>query len=384
MNSEEWQGLKASHKAKALNLWMPCCKVPAIPKTSPRGTFFFAHARRGDCATADESPEHLYCKSLIAKAALDAGWTVTTERPGNSPAGEEWIADVFCEKGSAQRALEVQMSPQTDAETVRRQQRYRASGVRGAWFFGARARQATLVFNRDTPAFSLRSVVVGELPTVDRFEVSLPEFVKAMLEKRLTWTVPRYRRPHLVEFIEDVCWACRRPVKQVLEHQRGGRGPDGKALTAADFYEVRWDPPAYTVASLSKMLEATHAVVTNEELAAQGLNLIGRKDIISGKPTRFPFCNLCLHCRAPQNNHFLSQRLLAAMQGQTPSENVDKDPAPASDEAHPFGVAEIPRELEGSGLWVLQDDRRGNLPPTATARVPETDIQPAPGSSDSV
>lgn len=333
MSAQQWLELKASCKAKALDLWMPCCKMPAIPKTSPRGTFFFAHARRGECTTADESPEHLYCKSLIAKAALDAGWTVTTERPGMSPAGEEWIADVFCEKGSAKLALEVQMSPQTDAETVRRQQRYKASGVRGAWFFGARARQATIGFDRDTPAFSLRPVVVGELPTVDRFEASLPDFVKAMLEKRLIWTVPRYSQPHLVEFIEDVCWACKRPVKQVLEHQRGGRGPDGKAFTAADFYEGRWDTPAYTVASLSKMLEATHAVVSNEELAAQGLNLIDRKDVINGKPTRFPFCNLCLHCCAPQNNHFLSQRLLAAMQRQAPTEHLDGDPGPTSEEA---------------------------------------------------
>lgn len=142
MTAEQWQQLKTACKTNALSLWMPCCKVPAVPKTSPRGNFFFAHARRGECNTADESPEHLYCKSLVAKAAHDAGWVVTTERPGVSPDGEEWVADVFCEKGTAQLALEVQMSAQTDAETVRRQKRYQASGVRGAWFFGARRRQA--------------------------------------------------------------------------------------------------------------------------------------------------------------------------------------------------------------------------------------------------
>lgn len=354
MSTEQWQGLKASHKAKGLSLWMPCCKVPAIPKTSRRGNFFFAHARRGECTTADESPEHLYCKSLVAKAALDAGWTVTTERPGVCPAGEAWIADVFCEKGTAQLALEVQMSPQTDAETLRRQQRYKASGVRGAWFFGARARRGTIVFDRDTPAFSLQPVVVGELPTVDRFDVSLPDFVKAMLQKRLNWTIPRYDRPHLVEFIEDECWACKKPVKQVLEHMAGSSSPNGEALTAEDFYEGRWDPPAYTVANLSNMLEAMHAVVSNDELAAQGLNLIDRKDVINGKPTRFPFCNMCLHCRAPQNNHFLSRRLLAAMQGQAFVQTMDDAPPPV--ETRPFGVALIPRELEGSGLWRLQAD----------------------------
>lgn len=160
---------------------MPCCGVAAVPKTSTLGNYFFAHARRGECATADESPEHLYCKFLIAKAALDSGWHVTTERPGVSPDGEDWIEDVFCEKRAAKLAFEVQMSPQTDEETIRRQLRYKASGVRSAWFFGARARQGAPVFGQETPAFSLQPIVVGELPTIERFDVSLPDFVKAML-----------------------------------------------------------------------------------------------------------------------------------------------------------------------------------------------------------
>ena len=37
---------------------MPCCEADAIPKTSRRGTAFFAHARKGDCTTAPESDEH--------------------------------------------------------------------------------------------------------------------------------------------------------------------------------------------------------------------------------------------------------------------------------------------------------------------------------------
>lgn len=352
LNAQQWQDLRTRHKAKALNLWMPCCNVPAVPKTSPRGTFFFAHARRGECTTADESPEHLYCKSLIAQAAMDAGWSVTSEWPGQSPEGEQWLADVYCEKGTAKLALEVQLSPQSDAETVRRQTRYRSSGVRGAWFFGARARQATMELDQQTPAFSLRSVVVGEEPMVEPFGVRLTEFVKAMLHKRLDWAIPLYNRPHLVEYIEDACWACKKPVKQVLEHVEGGSSPEDEALTAADFYEGRWDSPAYTVASISKRLEALHAVVSNDDLAAQGLNPVGRKDVIDGKPTRFPFCNMCLHCKAPQNNHFLSERVLGAIRGQAFVETVDDNAAPA--QAGPFGVALIPRVLPGRGVWKLQ------------------------------
>lgn len=114
------------------------------------------------------------------------------------------------------------------------------------------------------------------------------------------------------------------------------------------------DPPAYTVANLSNMLEAMRVVVSNDELAAQGLNLIDRKDVINGKPTRFPFCNMCLHCRAPQSNYFLSQRLLAAIREQASGEPFDA--GPASDATPASGGADIPRELEGGGLWVLQAD----------------------------
>ncbi|MDE2414337.1 MAG: hypothetical protein KGM60_06215 [Comamonadaceae bacterium] len=366
LNAKQWVELKATYRD--LNLRMPCCGVPAIPKTSTRGTYFFAHARRGECTTADESPEHLYCKSLIAKAALDAGWIVTTERPGVSPAGEVWIADVFCQKGMAQLALEVQISPQTDEETIRRQLRYKASGVRGAWFFGARARRETVPFDLKTPAFSLHPFVAGELPTLQRFEVSLPEFVTALLQKRVSWTIPRYSRPLLVEFVKDSCWACKKPVKQVLEHMRGGESPDGEALTAEDYYEGRWNPMVYTAPSLSNKLEAIQADISNEELAAQGLNLIGRQDVIRGKPTRFPFCNLCLHCHAPQNNFYLSKHVYASMRQPEPDTDIWSLSSPGdtktddAEESSAFGIAVIPREVVGSGIWVLQEPPRVGLP----------------------
>lgn len=356
LDAEQWAELKATYRG--MNLHMPCCGVAAVPKTSARGNYLFAHARRGECATADESPEHLYCKSLIAKAALDAGWAVTTERPGVSPTGEVWVADIFCEKGSAKLALEVQMSPQTDEETIRRQFRYKASGIRGAWFFGAQARKGTIPFNQDTPAFKLHFVVLGKLPTVERFDVSLPAFVTALLQKQVVWTVPIYSKPHLVEFIEDVCWACKASVKQVLEHVHGDCGVGNTALTQEDFYAGRWDVTVYTVPRLSNLLEAVQVDISNDELAAQGLNLIGRREIINGKQTRFPFCNLCLQCRAPQNNHFLTQKLYAAMQEQRSGKNdwtLDAPEGKNEQEHQPFGIAVIPREVEGDGIWILRE-----------------------------
>ena len=152
-DASRWAELKKTYRSVGLRI--PCCGSSAVPKTSFLGNNFFAHSRKGECTTAPESAEHLYCKRLIAQAAQSAGWTVTTERPGASPTGEEWVADVFCEKGKAQIAFEVQMSPQTHEETIRRQLRYKASKVRGAWFYASNIRPGTVVFDKDTPAFVL-------------------------------------------------------------------------------------------------------------------------------------------------------------------------------------------------------------------------------------
>ena len=104
------------------------------------------------------------------------------------------------------------------------------------------------------------------------------------------------------------------------------------------------------------MLEAIQSDITNDDLASQGLNLIGRRDVINGKQTRFPYCNLCLHCRAPQNNHFLSERLYAAMRAQRQSGDDWVLCAPEKEpESQPFGIALIPREVQGHGTWVLRE-----------------------------
>ncbi len=104
------------------------------------------------------------------------------------------------------------------------------------------------------------------------------------------------------------------------------------------------------------MLEAVQADIANDELAAQGLNLIGRRDVINGKQTRFPYCNLCLHCRAPQNNYFLSKRLYAAMQVQKPGEDEWAfDASEQEPEPQPLKIALIPREVNGHGAWVLRE-----------------------------
>jgi hypothetical protein len=347
-DAPQWAELKKSYRSMGLRV--PCCGVAAVPKTSTLGNHFFAHARRGECTTAPESAEHLYCKQLVAQAAQSAGWAVTTERPGVSPEGEEWVADVFCEKGSAKVALEIQMSPQTDEDAVRRQLRYKASGVRGAWFYGAKARKGTVLFNKDTPAFGLDPVEVGKVPTVRRFETPLTDFVVAMLEKRLVWTIPELCRPLQIEYLPDTCWACHKDVKQVFGHFEG----------YAETQEERhgWHERAFTVARLSQDLEAILGLASNEELHALGLNPIGRQNVINGKPTNWPYCNLCAHCRAPQNNFHLGEKVRADLYG--PDSRAQGDGAdagergPENSEEARNAFATIPRVVLGEGFWELK------------------------------
>lgn len=363
MTEGQWALLKASYKSVSLR--MPCCDIAAIPKTSKLGNYFFAHARKGECATADESAEHVYCKTLIARAATDAGWTVTTERPGKTPSGEAWVADVFCERGTSKLALEVQMSPQNEQETLRRQARYRDSRVWGAWFFGAKARSGVTPFGKETPAFTLRPVIIGEVPGLEEFAVSLPEFVKGMLQKRLKWTAPEDNRPHYVQFFEDNCWSCKKPVKQVFDHLPGRQTPHGELLTAETINEGLWDLPAYTSPRLSDLLQALKDEVTDEELLAHGLNPIDAQDRFKGRPSKFPFCNLCRHCRAPQGNERIWERILASRRAHSRAYQDGMPEVDLTGEAPPiegvlnYGLALIPRSRPGQGRWEFQEQDGG-------------------------
>jgi len=74
-------------------------EIRLFQKLVSEGHSFFAHARRGPCESAKESESHHRLKGILAAAAKNAGWSVTTEWRGQTDSGEEWIADVFCTKG---------------------------------------------------------------------------------------------------------------------------------------------------------------------------------------------------------------------------------------------------------------------------------------------
>ena len=130
---KDWIALKENKESV---FEMTCCGNQAILKTSKLGTQFFAHKvkpKHTNCSTGGESAEHIHIKYLVMKELDRNGWAVEVEKRGFTPNGEEWIADIYAEKGRAKIVIEVQWSPQSFIEIKRRQQAYKDSGIRGAW-----------------------------------------------------------------------------------------------------------------------------------------------------------------------------------------------------------------------------------------------------------
>ena len=185
-SQDQWDDLKGH------DLYMPCCKAKAIRKKSKLGTRFFAHSRKGNCTSAPETAQHLFLKSLIASTATNCGWEVTTEHAGATPSGEQWIADVFCQKKSAKVAFEIQWSNQSQDEFQRRQDKYTVSGVRTAWLYRLKGKGQYMTddipYCRDLPVFGLRYHPNAETKyKIPQFDVPPDEFIRGTLEGDLRW-----------------------------------------------------------------------------------------------------------------------------------------------------------------------------------------------------
>lgn len=278
---------------------MPCCGSRAIPKTSSRGTQFFAHAITGNCESENESQEHIFLKTIIAKSARSAGWDVYTEWAGETPNGDKWVADAFCTKGNVKIAFEVQLSYQPLDQTKTRQNKYKESNVRCAWFISSKTfKPGYMKPNKETPCFTLSEISLDREPLINEFTIELGKFVKGMLVGKLTWKL-RELAPEISKTEEygilvypDICWQCKKPVKQIY----------GWAI------DVYYDQ-AKTVPNASTILEKITAFASNESLRKAGANTIGRVDSMNGKKVNYPYVNICIHCQAVQNNYYLMEKL---------------------------------------------------------------------------
>lgn len=191
-DTESWHELKRTYSSRTL--LTTCCDQPAVPYTSQLGTFYFAHKRRGECATDAETAEHLLAKIEIAKAVRAARWDVATEVRGQTPDGQAWIADVLASRGTKTVAFEIQWSGQTHERTRERQGLYKASGVRGAWLrrvsSSVRDRRGKLLEEEATPEFAIRLDSRTRSFRVPRFDIDLKAFVHGMVSGRLEWWGP--------------------------------------------------------------------------------------------------------------------------------------------------------------------------------------------------
>lgn len=129
-----WRALEAQARAAPSTLQLRCCRTEAVPCTSPLGRHFFRHrVSPENCNWQPESEEHRDLKEQIAEVVEKARWAAEVEAIGN-----DWKADVLATRGKARIAFEVQLSPQGQAITTFREERYEASDVLPWWIVGAR------------------------------------------------------------------------------------------------------------------------------------------------------------------------------------------------------------------------------------------------------
>lgn len=219
LSPDAWRALEVENRRRR-HLRLPCCSAEVVLRRSRLGTRFFAHKAIGACTTAPETEEHLRLKRMAVEAARAAGWAAETEVAGRTPEGELWRADVLASKGEARIAIEVQWSPQTDEETLRRQERYRASGVLGLWLF----RQPAFPVVEDLPAACIRGTpeegFTAVLPSGPGWEchslgkahppaLPVPEFLAAAFDGRLHFGLPPEAGTHVaIRAALMGCWKC--------------------------------------------------------------------------------------------------------------------------------------------------------------------------------
>lgn len=308
----EWEGLRKENQ-KRQHLSMTCCGSPVVLRTSKLGVRHFSHARKGDCTSEGETPEHLLAKRQIVEGIQRTDWAASVEQAGESGDLGRWEADVLATKGKSKVAFEVQWSRQSQQETSMRQQRYAGAGVRGLWLF----RQHDFPVERDVPAFRL---TLNE--ESGRFQVLLPSseydpswiaardrneprywqspidlacFVEGALKRQLRFAPAiGVELPVEVEAAYVPCWKCKKETGVVLT-----------LLFAADRVFPGYGNIEVSLDDLDELSDG--AAIAAEMLPAQTL----RQHRIGAVKPRYSktvgasyLSNGCVHCDALQGRFF--------------------------------------------------------------------------------
>lgn len=180
-----------------------CCGAPVVIRTAAGKVPHFVHKVTpvGCDGDREETPEHRRLKAVIAKEAESTyEWDVETEavRRDHQTQKVLWRADVLASRRRGHVAFEVQLSNADYEDMRRRQERYRASNVRGLWF--VRTKKGFAV-TKELPVFTVEGKPgvdwVMLMTAWDRPEmwmnadggdsIELPEFVRAALDGQLKW-----------------------------------------------------------------------------------------------------------------------------------------------------------------------------------------------------
>jgi len=306
-----WDELRRENKSRK-HLALACCDAQVTLRTSKLGTRHFAHTRRGECSTVPETAEHLLAKQRIIEGVRRAGWGAYVEQAGETLNHEAWIADVIAQKGSARVALEVQWSRQENSETVRRQARYKESGVRGIWFLrqlniplGKAVPAFRLVFDESTSEFSVflpTSRYEGWLSTRTLAEpqywqepVELSRFVEGALTGKLIFA-PAFGKvlPLEVHTAPVDCWKCKKETQLVISLIfRADQAFPGCANIELDIYDLE---------EMAGGPELLMNILPPREIVKHGIGAV--KPRFSKTLGGHYISNGCVHCDALQGKFF--------------------------------------------------------------------------------
>jgi len=174
-SDSDWQSLKESYRVG--DFITPCCRTPAIPKTSINFVRFFSHYSDG-CASSPESLWHLSSKDHIARELASMGISAVLERPAGGAAAK-LKSDVYFEANQRRIAVEVQHSYQHLSDYIKRQEKYSALGIDNYWLL-YKPRYMTVV--KSIARHRLRKEFGGKAPPDGRIPSCLPDLPIAFFE----------------------------------------------------------------------------------------------------------------------------------------------------------------------------------------------------------
>ena len=303
---QQWTAIKTEAK-RTLGWRLPCCDSAVVAKTSRNGLAFFAHKAKGECAWSEETVHHIRLKSLAVAAARAAGWESQTEVCGCTEAGQGWVADVLAQRGRVRVAVEIQWSPQTEADLRFRQNRYALAGIRGLWLI----RSPTFPVCKEIPAVCVRETKAGHyealvphgtpwarrISTSDDWFYRLPaqDLLSLAFSGNLRWGI-RIGEPLSYEVWASTisCWKCKAKTAPVT-----------KILVALSGY-----PVSLTVDCLEQAPALLSAIVPEKLRQEQ---LIGSlKQRYSRTEQRSYLSNGCVACDVLQGRFFAHEYIDSA------------------------------------------------------------------------